>query len=190
MSRELGFSLITTAPTLRQRQLALGAVAVLLVALAAVGPFGALQLQRLNSFVPAIAAINLVANLATAALLFSQFSITGRRALLVLANGYLFSALIVIPWCLTFPGAIAPISFPAAGLQSTPWLYIFWTFGFAAAVAGYAWLKKDANERGHRRSRRSALGWSLVAVIGLVAALTWGVTAGTQLMPGLFAKRD
>lgn len=180
------FSLSTTPPTLRQRQFAFAGVVVLFIALAAVGPFAAMRLLRVTTFIPAVAVMNFVANLVTATLLFSQFSITSQRSLLVLANGYLFSALIVIPWGLTFPGVIAPLTFPTAGLQSTPWLYIFWTFGFSAAVVGYAYLKEKGAEGATERSTRPALCWSVFVVICLVCGLTWGVTAGNQLMPGLF----
>ena len=176
----------TTPPTLRQRQFTLVGVVVLFIAVAAVGPFAAMQWLRVTSFVPAVAVMNFAANLVTAALLFTQFSITSQRSLLVLANGYLFSALIVIPWCLTFPGVIAPLTFPTAGLQSTPWLYIFWTFGFSAAVVGYAYLKKKETEGATERSTRPALRWSVFVVISLVCGLTWGVTAGNQLIPSLF----
>lgn len=186
MSGPFEFSAVTTPPTLRQRQLALAAIAILFIALAAVGPSAAVQLLRITSFVPAVAAINLVANLVTAALLLNQFSITNRRALLVLANGYLFSALIVVPWCLTFPGVTAPMSLPAIGLQSTPWLFIFWTFGFSAAVVGYGCLKRGKNGGANEYPARSALYWSAIVVISLVGGLTWGVTVGHQFMPRLF----
>jgi hypothetical protein len=45
-----------------------------------------------------------VTDLITSVLLFAQFSIVRSRALAVLASGYLFVALIVIPWMLMFPG--------------------------------------------------------------------------------------
>lgn len=177
----------TTRPTSRQRRLTLAVVTILFVAVGAVAPFAALQLPRLNSFVPAVAAINVVANSVTATLLFSQFPIAGSRRLLVLASGYLFSALIVIPWSLTFPGAIAPINFPAAGIQSTPWLYSFWNLGFSAVVVGYACLKNGKQRRGaHQSSTRSTLNWSVATVVSLVCLLTLGVTAGDSFTPRLF----
>lgn len=181
------FSVATTPPTLRQRQLAIVVVAVLLIACGAVAPFAALPSLRLNSFVPTVAAINVVANFATAVLLFSQSLIVSSRRLLVLANGYLFSALIVIPWGLSFPGAIAPISFSAAGVQSTPWLYSFWNFGFSAAVVGYACLKNGKQRKSpDLGSMRLELNWSVVIIISLVCLLTTGVMAGDKFMPRLF----
>jgi len=109
------------------------------------------------------------------------------RALLVLANGYLLSALIVIPHALTFPGAFAPKGLLGAGVQSSGWLNTLWHFGFLVAVAGYAWLKDG--ERGNETIRASALPafcWSVAIQISLVCALTWAVIAGDRFMPRMF----
>jgi hypothetical protein len=54
-----------------------------------------------------------------------MYSIERRRTLLVLASGYLFTSLIVIPWALTFPGLFAPTGLLGPGLQTTAWLYTF-----------------------------------------------------------------
>src|SRR5262249_17787252 len=70
----------------------------------------------------------------TAALLFAQFSVLRSGALLALANGYLLTALIAIPWTLTFPGVLAPTGGLGAGLQSTVWLYVLSHVGFALFV--------------------------------------------------------
>jgi hypothetical protein len=96
-----------------------------------VAPFAATPLPRIDSFIPVILAIIFVADLVTAVLLLSQLA---ARALLVLANGYLFSALIVIPHALTFPGAFAPEGLLGAGVQSSGWLNVFWHFGFLKAI--------------------------------------------------------
>ncbi len=96
------------------------------------------------SFIPSIEAIIFVNDFITSVLLFTQYSIVRSRAILVLASGYLFTALIVIPHALTFPGAFAPTGLLGAGFQSTGWLYYFWHIGSASAVLFYA-LLKDAN---------------------------------------------
>jgi signal transduction histidine kinase len=180
------FSIATTPPTLRQRQLALATTAVLLVGFGTTVPFATTQLVRVDSFVPVVEAIILVTDLTTAVLLFGQYTILSWRELLVLANGYLFSALIVIPHALTFPGAFAPKGFLGAGLQSTPWLYSFWHFGFSASVAGYACLKSGSHQKSWVQSSvRSAISWSVMFVVGLVCLLTWSVTSGEAYLPRL-----
>jgi hypothetical protein len=102
------YSVATMPPTLRHRQLAFAVVVVSLTAFGAVAPFANTPLPRIDSFIPTVLAIAFVTDLVTAVLLFGQSSVTGSRALVVLANGYLFSSLIVIPHALTFPGAFAP----------------------------------------------------------------------------------
>ena len=147
-------SLAYLTPTLAQRRFALGVIVFQFVACAVVAPFPTL-VPRIDSFVPVVLAIVFVANLITAVLLLNQSSLIASRALLILANGYLFSALIVIPHALTFPGAFAPKGLLGAGFQSSGWLNVFWHIGFLAAVAGYAYL--IAGERRDDAIRRSAL---------------------------------
>jgi two-component sensor histidine kinase len=144
------------------------------------------QVPRIDSFVPVILAIIFVADFMTAVLLFSHTTIVASRAILILANGYLFSALIVVPHALTFPGSFAPEGL-LGGIQSSGWLNVFWHFGFLAAVAGYASLK-DGDHRSDAvpTSALAAFFRSLAIQIGVVCALTWGVTAGDGFMPRLF----
>src|SRR5580700_5816440 len=78
-----------------------------------------------------------IADLTTSALLFAQFSIVPRLALLVLASGYLLTGLIVIPHALSFPGAFAPTGLLAGGAQSTAWLYHLWKVTLPTAVIVY-----------------------------------------------------
>jgi len=178
-------TLLTASPTLRQRQAALVVVVLQFVACAVVAPFPA-HLPRIDSFVPVILAIIFVADFMTAVLLFSHTTIVASRAVLILANGYLFSALVVIPHALTFPGAFAPQGL-LGGVQSSGWLNVFWHLGFLAAVAGYASLK-DGKHRSDAVSTSAPAAFfrSLAIQIGVVCALTWAVTAGDRFMPRLF----
>src|SRR3990170_1320548 len=79
----------------------------------------------------------------TAILLFAQFSILRSRAILVIASGYLFTALLIVPYVLAFPGVLAPNGV-VGGLQTTAHLYLLWHCGFPLFVIGYA-LTKDEN---------------------------------------------
>jgi signal transduction histidine kinase len=177
-------------PTLRHRRAALAAAVILTIAVVGVAPFAAAQLPRIDSFVPVVEAIILVTDLITAVLLFTQFSVVRSPALLVIANGYLFSALIVIPHALTYPGAFTPTGLLGGGLQTTPWLYTFWHFGFPVAVIGYVLLK----ERGHSKNAIEPLAistmfWSVFATAALVVALTLAVTAGEAHVPRLLTSQ-
>ena len=179
-------TLVTASPTLRQRRAALAVVVLQFVTCAVVAPFQ-INLPRIDSFVPVLLTIIFIADFITAVLLFSQTTIVASRAILVLANGYLFSALITIPHAVTFPGSFGAKGLLGGGVQSSGWLNVFWHFGFLAAVAGYAFLKN----REHRSdavatSALPAFVWSLALQISVVCTLTWSVMAGDGFMPRLF----
>jgi signal transduction histidine kinase len=182
-------SIATMRPTLRQQRLALAIIGLLFIGFAAVALFGAKQVARIDGFIPTVEAIILVTNLITAVLLFSQFSILGSRELLLLASGYLFSALIVIPHALSYPGAFAPKGVLGSGIQATPWLYAFWHFGFSAVVLGYACLM-DTNSKKFSidNSGMRAIGLTAGIIVMLVCALTWGVAAKEEYWPRLLAN--
>ena len=110
------------------------------------------------------------------------------RALLALASGYLFTALIVIPHALTFPGAFSPTGLLGAGLQSTGWLYYFWHIGSPMAVLAYACLKDPSRpSTANHGSAAKSIGWSVVIVATLVCGLTWVATAGDWFLPPFFS---
>src|SRR3981189_2404609 len=139
---EQHFILLSLSPSRAQRRLALAVVLVLLAALFITeGPLSTTQAPRIDAFVPAYATAMFVNDSITAVLLFAQFSILRSRALLAIASGYLFTALMLIPCLLTFPGVFTPGGLLGAGLQSTPWRYIVWHAGFPTFVMAYALLK-------------------------------------------------
>jgi len=176
--------LVDLPPTTRQRWLAVAVAAVALVAFAAVVPFAGRPLAELNTLFPSLDAIVFVTDLITSVLLFAQFSISRSRALLALANGYLFTALIVIPHALTFSGAFSPTGLLGAGIQTGSWLFIFWHIGFAASLLAYAAFRKE--KRATLISEAStlpAIGWSVASAFVLVCGLTWLATAGATLLP-------
>ena len=176
--------LIKLPPTRRQIKLAFAAAAAIFVVVLIVAPFAATPLPQLTAFVPFLNATILVTDLITAILLFAQFSISRSRALLVLAGGYFFTALIVIPHALTFPGAFSPTGLLGAGLQTTAWLYILWHLGFPTALLIYAaWKDSEFTVQG---SIRSAIAWCIVIAASLVLGLVWIATAGDQFLPRLF----
>lgn len=181
------FSVATAPSTMPHRRLALAVVIAMLVAYAAVLPYGSVQLPRIDSFIPTVFGIIFVTDLITAALLFAQFAAIGSRPLLLLASGYLFSALIVVGYVLVFPGAFAPTGFFGAGPQSSAWLYLLWRAGFAASIALYAVQKSGAQKEMAVSARRSAILWSAAIVTVLVRALVFAVTAGKELLPSFLS---
>jgi len=153
------FVLSSLSPGPAQKRLALLVVLGLLAifALITVGALSSLHLPRIDAFVPVYTTAMFVNDSITAILLFGQFSIVRSRGILVIASGYLFTALILIPWILAFPGVFGPTGL-IGGMQSTSWLYFFWHAGFAGFVMGYA-LSKDADQskRFWRRTLRTGV---------------------------------
>ncbi len=129
--------LLSVPPTRRQTRWTIAVALCQVAALALVAPSARTQLAEINAFIPAFEGGIFVTDLVTSVLLFSQFAIYRLRALLVLACGYLFSALMIIPHALTFPGAFSPTGLLGAGLQTTASLYWFWHLLFPMALLGY-----------------------------------------------------
>jgi len=93
--------------------------AVFLVTLA----YRNVQLARLNSFIPVANTVVALNDFLTAVLLYAQFSVTRARSLLVLAGGFLFKTLILIPHAATFPGVFGPYGLLNGRVQSTAWMF-------------------------------------------------------------------
>src|SRR5258708_26890526 len=177
---EQHFILSSLPPGRAQRRLALAVVLALLVAclITEVGPLSTIQLGRIDAFVPAYATAMFVNDSITAVLLFAQFSILRSPALLAISSGYLFTALMLISWMLTFPGVFAPGGLLGAGLQSTTWIYILWHAGFPVFVIAYALLKDaDPSKRVWQCSAGAAILSSVAMTAAIVCAATFLVTA-------------
>src|SRR3954451_11632117 len=153
-------------PTARQNWSAAALVAVVLVVFEALVPIATRPAAELNSFFPTLDAIVLITDLITAVLLLTQFSISRSRSLLALAFAYLFTALIVVPHALTFAGAFSPTGLLGANRQTGSWLFIFWHFGFSAALLAYAALRRreDARTR-FEGSTLAAIGWCVASAV-------------------------
>ncbi|PKA45294.1 MASE4 domain-containing protein [Rhizobium sullae] len=168
------FVLSELSPGSAQKWLALAVVFGLLVLVfIAAGALARVQPHRIEAFVPAYTTAMFVNDSITAILLFAQFSILRSRAILVIASGYVFTALILIPWILAFPGVFVPGRGLIGGLQSTSWLYFSWHAGFSMFVIGYALLKDADTEKRFWRGTVGAaiaLGVALTAVVVLAAA--------------------
>jgi signal transduction histidine kinase len=184
---EQDFILSNLSASGAQRRLALAVLLALLLALFIVaGPLSTIQPGRINAFVPAYAMALFVIDSITAVLLFAQFSILRSHALLAISSGYLFTAFMLIPWMLTFPGVFTPGGLLGAGLQSTNWLYILWHAGFPMFVIAYALLKDaDPAKRLWQGSVAAAILSSVAMTAAIVCAATFLVTAGDALLPPL-----
>jgi signal transduction histidine kinase len=182
-SDEHPFLLAALPPSKRQIRVALGVAAALLVAFGVVAPFTNVKLPRFDAFVAAVQTGFVIIDLITAVLLLTQFVIVRWWALLALACGFIFSALIAISYALTFPGLFAPTGLFGAGLQSARWLYIFWHVGLALAVIVYVVLKNAVSSA---RYPGAAIGWTVTVTIAMIFGLTWVAIAGDRVLPAIY----
>lgn len=170
-SEEQHFVLSSLSPGQAQKRLAVVIVLGLLVALYLItGPLAGIQLAPIHSFVAVYATAMFVTDSITAILLYAQFSILRSRAILVIASGYLFTALIVVPYVLAFPGVLAPSGL-VGGLQTAAGLYVLWHCGFPLFVLGYA-LSKD-RDHGKQQSHTNvpaaifrSVSWTVLLAAG------------------------
>lgn len=174
--------LATSIPSRGERRFALGAVLVSLVLFAAIAPLAKQPLPKVWAFIPIYEAALILNDLITALLLVSQFRIARSKAILVLAAGYLFTALATVAHGLSFPGLFSDSGLFGAGTQSTAWIYMFWHGGFPLFVIAYALL------RGRCDDTTAHTGWGTVfaasvAVTIVVAGLTSLATVGHDLLP-------
>jgi signal transduction histidine kinase len=180
------FVLSSLPPSRAQTRLAIAVViGILAVFFMSTGPLSGIRPGQIAAFLPAYLTAMFVNDSITAILLFAQFSILRSRAILVIASGYLFTALILIPYILTFPGVFVPGGL-MGGLQSTAWLYVVWHCGFPLFVIGYA-LSKAAHpsERLWQGTVQSAIAVSVVFTAAIVLAAAIVCIAGEALLPGI-----
>ncbi|HTZ35207.1 MAG TPA: MASE4 domain-containing protein [Stellaceae bacterium] len=170
--------------TSRERHVALAILLLSTLAFAGAVPFARLPLPPVSAFIPGYEAALIVTDLVTALLLFGQCARAGSRALLILAAGYLFDALIIVPHGLSFPGLFAPAGLLGGDPQSTAWLYMMWHALFPATVLAYALSRRGAAQRSSTvGGRQIAATVALVAAAAAVASLL--ATVGHGLLPAI-----
>jgi signal transduction histidine kinase/CheY-like chemotaxis protein len=173
---------IVPAPIKAQRW-ALAICIALFGAFCALIPFARVPLPRIEAFIPIYDSTLALSNLVTAGLLLVGFSRSRLRAVLVLASGYLFTALMALPHMAAFPGLFSRSGL-LDGPQTSAWLDAFRDGGFPLFVICFALLK--GREAKSVRSRLDTGGHVVSAAAGAVAVvlvLTFFVTAGHQLLP-------
>lgn len=185
MARSFQSRTLLTAKTATRRewQLAILFLGVSFVALVAAIAFARLPLARIDSFVPAYESALFVNYVITAILLLGRFTLIQSRALLVLAAGYLFNALMAVPHALVSSGVFTPDS-SSAGAQTAAWLYLFWHGGFALFVIGYAALRRRREgTEAPAEPPRWVVGAILLGVVAAVVAIAALTVAGEALLP-------
>lgn len=128
---------VIISPTRPRPYLAAWIAATLLGALLFTIPFASLKISGSEIILPAYAGAMFTLELITASLLFTLYNAQRSPALLILGSGYLFAALTVPGWVLTFPGLFTALGIEA-GLQTTATIAALRRLGFAFFVLIYA----------------------------------------------------
>jgi signal transduction histidine kinase len=186
---ERHFILSTLSPSPAQKRLAVAVVLGISVIFIAVGLLSGIRTTGIDSFMTAYLTALFVCDSITAILLFAQFSILRLRSMLVLANAYLFTALVLIPYALTFPGVFAPIP-EIGGLQSAAYLFILWHCGFPLFVIAYALSNDGAPTNRYWATKpRAAIAQSAALTAGLVLVGAFLSMAGGESLPRIMLNR-
>jgi PAS domain S-box-containing protein len=175
--------LSTMPASSRDRRAALAVVGISSVLFVCAAPFAKVPLTPVPAFVASYQSVLALNDLITAILLYSQCSLLRSRALLLLASGYLFTAVAAMIHLLTFPGVFAPAGLLGAGPQTSPWLYIVWHGGFPLLVLGYALLKRKDGGPTIRGPVREAILGSVVAVFAATSVMAWIGIAKQDILP-------
>jgi signal transduction histidine kinase len=176
VSREEDLVLSNLPPSRTQRRLALVVALLIVLPAVAISASGMqhVRLPAIDALVPLYGMAMFVTDSITAVLLFTQFSIVRSRALLVISSGYVWTALVVIPWLLSFPGVFAPHGLlGGSSSETTVWLYTLWHAGFPLFVIAYALLQ---GAEPTRRLRRLSAGAIILSSIGTTAAVIGAAT--------------
>jgi len=188
--RERDFPIVVAnmPATAQQRRLALIVILLLLLIASIAAPFADVQLPRVDTFIPVLQTVLCVADAITAVLLFAQYSVEPRLAVLILAGGYISSGLFAFLQTLAFPGAYAPNGLIGDGVNSPAWFFVLWHTTFPLGVLAYTLLKDaDGTAPSAGRSNAMIIGATVVCVLVVDAGLAWLVTSGAAYLPAMYA---
>ena len=164
-------------------------VAILFMAYLLILPVSNVRWPEVVAFVPVVNAVMLVGELIIATLLYSQASVFRSNALVLLASGYVFVALLLIPHASTFPGAFAQDGLLGADVNTTAWLAQFRRMAFPAAIILYVVFKRRDVAKPQPVSRIANVYLAASSAVAVAIGATLLATLGHDLLPTLFIDR-
>ncbi|MGW8391469.1 MASE4 domain-containing protein [Pseudoduganella sp. HUAS MS19] len=162
------------------KRLALIIVAVSLGMFIALISFARTPLAAVPWFIPLHQPVLAINDLITTTLLLGYFHLVRKRCILILACGYLYSAVMATVHLLSFPGVFTPTGLLGAGPQTTGYLHVFWHLGFPASVIAYSLIKQadwQAERPGWATAKALLVTFACAALLGTLA------TAGGDWLP-------
>jgi len=173
--------LATLPASPQQRRAALVAIAALATVALAVAPFSQEVIGTFPGFVTLYGGAVLMGLAITAMILFAQFALSRKGSLLALACGTLFSAIVFVPYILTYPG-VGSAALLGADPQTSTYLWLLWHTLFPAAFLAYVVLKSREGTQRIGKGRSSA---SFIATLACAYIAIHVVFAFTGSLPAL-----
>ncbi len=162
-------------------------VAALLALTVAGAHWGNVPGPVIPPFIPIIATFWGAADLLTAFLLFTQFSVNGIRAFAYLGGAYAYVGLLTIPFVAFFPG-LFPDGSPATS-QISVWLWLVWHLVFPLIIGGYRLYDRDFRKRVLDGTRvRIGLRFALLSVAAAAALTTAIIVPLDNRLPVMYAN--
>ncbi len=163
-----------------------GFAALVVAAAVVVATFRDVQLPAFPQFAAFHAGFALVVDGIIAFLLFSQFAYRRQPSYAILGAAYLFSALVAVPFLLTFPGALKSDGGVIGGPQSAIWVWHAWHIVFPLVVV----LSLLAHARAPGRAAAGervlpVIAWAVAASALLALLVGVAVTAFHDRLPVL-----
>ena len=178
-------SVASVPATPRQRKIALAFAAGVASTGFVIAWIGRVPMPRSDGFIPSVQGVIAAVEFITAVLLLAQCATERSRALLLLAAGYLFTALIVVAHALTFPGAFSPTGLLRAGPQTAAWLYVVWHAAVPAAACGYTLLKQQPPSADGDATPNVAIRMAVLIAVAAAVVLTWVAIVAADSLPTL-----
>ncbi|MCW2503211.1 MAG: pleC 2, partial [Actinomycetia bacterium] len=150
------------------------------------------ELGTAPAFLPVTIAVAWTCDALTALLLITQFLAGGSGRLLALAIAYLWSAAVLVPYAMVFPGFFSATGLLGASPSSSPWLWTAWHVGFPLliALALAPWPKTAARAAAALARDRVIAGCAAaLTVLAAAAATTWLVTT-QDWVPAIITGSD
>ena len=170
-------TLATAEASAGQRWAAALFCAVVLAATLAVVPSASRPMPAFPGFLALNQGALLVVYGVTSWLLFSQVARARCAAMLALAGGMLFTALVVLAQLVAFPDMLGPGLVVGHGPATLTWLWTFWHVGIPAVALPYAIIESRPGPRQMPASRVRAATWGTVVLAVAAALVTAAVCA-------------
>ena len=180
--------LVIASATLRQRRRAAIVALIVVVATVVAVPYAKLKLPELAAFLPIFATVAAGGDALTAYLLFTQARVGRSWALFALALGYCYSAVIIVPHMLVFPGVFSPTGLLGATTQTAVYFWVYWHAGFPLFVIAYALSERRTTAVQPARLSYLLIAASIAAVCALAAMLLTFTIGQSAHLPALIQK--